>query len=291
MTTYSASVTPSAFGRVRFIMVRPSHPGNVGAAARAIKTMGFHNLCLVEPRFPDVLDQPEAQSLASGATDVLASVTIVNSLPEALAGVSLAFALTARARVLGPPPCDIREAAHASNDYLRQHPQAQVAIVLGTERSGLTNDDIALCQRICHIPANPEYSSLNVAQALQLAAWELRYALAVSESLPLLPHTEGQAQSGNEPASNEKVQALMAHWEQAVTAIGFLDPRHPKKLMPRMRHLFSRNALSIDEVDMLRGLCTAMIRTASQGKKQDDELSPQTVDNTADNLRANRKQT
>lgn len=264
MTTQTASATPSAFSRVRFIMVRPSHPGNVGAAARAIKTMGFHDLCLVEPRFPDMLDQPEARSLASGATDVLASVSIVDSLAEALGAVSLAFALTARARVLGPPICDIREAARAGDDYLHLHPQARIAIVLGTERSGLTNEDIALCQRICHIPANPEYSSLNVAQALQLAAWEFRYALAVSESLPLLPHTDGRPQNGDEPASNEKVQALITHWEQAVTAIGFLDPAHPKKLMPRMRHLFSRNELSNDEVDMLRGLCTAMIKTVSK---------------------------
>src|SRR5690606_2133594 len=108
-----------AFEQVRFIMVHPSHPGNVGAAARAIKTMGFHDLCLVAPRFPDVLEQPEAQSLASGATDVLASVRIVPTLEEALAPVTLAFALTARARVLGPPACDIREAAQVSCGHLR----------------------------------------------------------------------------------------------------------------------------------------------------------------------------
>src|SRR3546814_12280177 len=103
-----------AFSRVRFIMVHPSQPGNVGAAARAIKTMGFHDLCLVAPRFPDVLDLPEAQSLASGATDVLAAVSIVPTLAQALAPVTLAFALPARARVLGPPPCAIREAALAA---------------------------------------------------------------------------------------------------------------------------------------------------------------------------------
>src|SRR3546814_2164790 len=121
-------------------MVHPSHPGNVGAAARAIKTMGFHDLCLVAPRFPDVLDLPEAQSLASGATDVLAAVSIVPTLAQALAPVTLAFALTARARVLGPPPCDIREAALAAREHL-QGALGPVAIVLGTERSGLTNED------------------------------------------------------------------------------------------------------------------------------------------------------
>ena len=253
-----------AFSRVRFIMVHPSHPGNVGAAARAIKTMGFQNLCLVAPRFPDVLDLPEAHSLASGAGDVLAAVSIVPTLAEALAPVTLAFALTARARMLGPPACDIREAAGLGCQHLNSYPDGQIAIVLGTERSGLTNDDIALCQRICHIPANPEYSSLNVAQALQLAAWEMRYALALSASLPLLPQTDGHAQAGDEPASNEKIQALMTHWEQALISVQFLDPLHPKKLMPRMRHMFARNALSKDEVDMLRGLCTAMIKTANK---------------------------
>ena len=136
--------------------------------------------------------------------------------------------------------------------------------MLGTERSGLTNQDIALCQRICHIPANPEYSSLNVAQALQLAAWELRYALISSRDQPLVPRTEKQAVApGSLPAANDKVQAFMAHWQEALVSIGFLDPQHPKKLMPRMRHLFTRNELSQDEVDMMRGVCTAMIRAAS----------------------------
>lgn len=251
-----------AFARVRFIMVRPSHPGNVGAAARAIKTMGFHDLCLVAPRFPDVLQQPDAQSLASGATDVLASVRIVPTLEEALAPVTLAFALTARARVLGPPACDIRVAAQTSCQHLQSTSHGRIAIVLGTERSGLTNEDIALCQRVCHIPANPEYSSLNVSQALQLAAWELRYTLASAAALPLLPSTDGQPDAGSQVASNDKVQALMTHWEQAITEVKFLDPKHPKRLMPRMRHMFGRNGLTQDEVDMLRGLCTAMIKTA-----------------------------
>ncbi len=263
MTQTFSPETAHAFSRVRFIMVHPSHPGNVGAAARAIKTMGFHDLCLVAPRFPDVLDLPEAQSLASGATDVLAAVNIVPTLEQALAPVTMAFALTARARMIGPPPCDIREAAKLSCSHI-QETHGLVAIVLGTERSGLTNEDIALCHRVCHIPANPEYSSLNVAQALQLAAWELRYALATAASLPLLPVTDGRAQAGDEPAPGEKVQAFMLHWEQALIEVGFLDPAHPKKLMPRMRHLFGRNALSRDEVDMLRGLCTAMIKAAQK---------------------------
>ncbi|WP_454004914.1 RNA methyltransferase [Alcaligenes sp. Marseille-Q7550] len=261
MTQTQASAFNDNFDRVRFIMVQPSHPGNVGAAARAIKTMGFGDLCLVDPQDPGVLQDPQAISLASGATDVLASALIVPTLARALEPVTLAFALTARPRYLGPPPADIRRTAELSRDHLRSHSGA-VAIVLGTERVGLANEHIAQCQYVCHIPANPEYSSLNVAQALQLAAWELRYALIAAQGADLIPHTEGKADPGKELATQDKVQALMAHWEQAIESVKFLDPRHPKKLVPRMRHLFARNQLTVDEVDMLRGLCTAMIKTA-----------------------------
>jgi len=269
--------TPAGnFSRVRFIMVRPSHPGNVGAAARAIKTMGFHDLCLVEPRYSDILSHPEALALASGATDVLDTAQIVPSLADALAPVTLGFALTARPRDLGPPVCDIRQAAEFGREHLAAHGSGIVGIVLGTERSGLTNEDIAQCQRICHIPANPEYSSLNVAQALQLAAWEMRYALATDAGVPMLPASEKASPAlGDEPAPNGKIQAFLAHWEQALIAIGFLNPQHPKKLMPRMRHLFSRCELSRDEVDMMRGVCTAMLRTAPLSAS---DLSTETVD-------------
>lgn len=262
---YNPPMTSSAypFSQLRFIMVHPSHPGNVGAAARAIKTMGFHQLCLVAPRYPDVHHLPEALSMASGATDVLAAASVYPSLRAALAPVTLAYALTARPRLMGPQACDIRVAATDSCRHIIET-QGQVAIVLGTERTGLTNEDIALCQHVCHIPANPEYSSLNVAQALQLAAWELRYALTQAVALPLLPSTQGSPDPGSALASLEKTHALVDHWEQALTAIGFLDPAHPKKLMPRMRHLLVRNQLSEDEVAMLRGMCTAMIKAANQ---------------------------
>jgi tRNA/rRNA methyltransferase len=252
-----------AFSRVRFIMTQPSHPGNVGSAARAIKTMGFSELVLVEPKLPDMASQPEAVALASGAVDVLERIQVFGTLEEALAPATLAFALTARVRDLGPPPCDIRQAAEVASQHLAGTSDGCVAIVLGTERAGLTNAQIALCHRICHIPANPEYSSLNVAQALQLAAWEMRYALLQDQGATLLPtSTAQQPDPGAAPADGAAVQALLAHWEEALVAVQFLDPAHPKKLMPRMRHLFSRQALSRDEVDMLRGVCTAMLNTA-----------------------------
>ena len=265
----------SDFSRVRFIMTEPSHPGNVGSASRAIKTMGFENLVLVAPKTPEINLQPEAIALASGAGDVLAAAETFVDLKDALAPVTFAFALTARERELGPPACDIREAAHLAQRHLREHPEGCVALVVGTERSGLTNEHIALCHRVCHIPANPAYSSLNVSQAMQLGAWELRYALLqdtltpngytaditappVSLLQPKLPAKD----RGSQPASGEAVQALLTHWQEALEAVGFLDPEHPKKLMPRMRHLFNRTDLSKDEVDMLRGVCTAMIATA-----------------------------
>lgn len=245
-------------------MVHPSHPGNVGAAARAIKTMGFHDLVLVAPRHSHLGVHADALALASGATDVLADLQEVATLEDALAPVTMAFALTARPREIGPPACDIRAAATASCQHLLSHDTARVAIVLGTERAGLSNEHIALCHRVCHIPANPHYSSLNVAQAAQLVAWELRYALSSATSVPLLPDTHGALDSGQEPAQSRDVLALIDHLENALVATDFLDPAHPKKLMARMRHLLGRCSLTRDETNMLRGVCTAMIKTAEK---------------------------
>jgi len=245
-------------------MVRPSHPGNIGAAARAIKTMGFHDLCLVAPRHPHPGAHPDAVALASGAADVLTSMQEVDTLEQALEPVTLAFALTARPREIGPPACDIRQAATLGRDHLQAHGTGRVAIVLGTERAGLDNDQIALCHRLCHIPANPEYSSLNVAQAAQLTAWELHYALASLQGQPLLPATHGTRDPGSEPATASDLHGLFKHLEQALIATGFLDPAHPKKLMVRMQHLLGRNNLTRDEANMLRGVCKAMIKTADQ---------------------------
>ena len=250
-----------AFSHVRFVMVQPSHPGNVGSAARAIKTMGFSQLVLVEPRYPDMLTSDEAVALASGATDILDRAQVYDTLEEALAPVTMAFALTARPRDLGPPAGDIRQSAQWAREHLAQHADGQVAVLLGTERAGLTNAQIGLCHRICHIPANPQYSSLNVAQALQLAAWELRYALMPQQAEPATPvaAVASSRSPGAEPASGQATEAFLTHWQQALIDIGFLDPAHPKKLMPRMRHMFGRNALTKDEVDMLRGVCTAIL--------------------------------
>lgn len=275
------------FQSFAFVMVRPSHPGNVGACARAIKTMGFSRLILVDPILDDVCKHPNAISMASGAVDVLESCIVVNTLEEALSNIQLAFALTARARIMGPTAVDIRQAAAESvehldknidtldstiqnqennHNHIKENISNNIAFVLGTESAGLNNHDIALCQRICHIPASPIYSSLNVSQAAQLVAWELRYALVNKLNQPLLPVTYGAPEQGSELASNQDVQAFIKHLEQALIAINFLDPKHPRKLMLRLQHLFNRSNLSVNENKMLRGICSSMINSVNQSK-------------------------
>lgn len=250
------------FNQIRFIMVEPSHPGNVGAAARAIKTMGFNQLCLVNPKLPHIITHDQAIAMASGATDVLENTHTFNTLEDALAPVSLAFALTARPRYIGPPARTIRQSAHISAQHALEHSKAEIAIVLGTERTGLENSAINQCQYVSYIPANPDYSSLNVAQALQLAAWELRHALLEAQDLHIDLRTPGKPNEADEPATQAQVRDFLVHWEQALIDIDFLDPKHPKKLQLRMQQLFTRSQLSQTEVAMLRGVCTAMIKTA-----------------------------
>lgn len=230
----------AALSRIRVVLVRTSHPGNIGAAARALKNMGLSRLYLVEPRsFPD----PEAVSRASGATDVLDSVVVTDSLQAALQGVSLAAALTARRRELAAPMQWAREAA--GNLFERAVAGEDVALVFGNETFGLSNEDLALCQVPVMIPANPEYSSLNLGAAVQVMAYELRMAQGVN----------GAAPSNTEPlATIDEVEALMTHIEQATIASGFFNPANPKRLMPRLRRMFGRITLERDEVNILRGM-------------------------------------
>jgi tRNA/rRNA methyltransferase len=250
-----------AFSRIRYVLSAPSHPGNVGSAARAAKTMGFDDLWLANPKTAHMQHTDEAIALASGAADTLANIQTADTLAHALAPITLSFALTARPRDLGPPACDIRQAAILAREHLLNRPDGRVAVVLGCERSGLSNAEVAQCQYICHIPANPLYSSLNIAQALQLAAWEMRYALIdPTERLPSTPAL--QDDPGRQPASQAAVAALLKHWQEALIAVQFLDPERPKKLVARMQHLFNRSQMTQDEVDMMRGVCTAIISSS-----------------------------
>lgn len=242
------SRSPSGgFTSTRFVLVEPSHPGNVGAAARALKTMGFSRLVLVAPRVPHVQSDPEAVAMASGADDVLASAHVVSTLGEALSGVHWSIALTARTREYGPPRLAPRAAAaHACT----QVESGDIALVFGNERTGLANEHVEQCSALAHIPANPAYSSLNLAQAVQVLAYELRVVFLEQASEP----AQLRAADTGTLAQSDEIERMYLHLENALIALDFLDPRNPKKLMPRLRRLFARTGLEREEVNILRGI-------------------------------------
>ncbi|ENO80094.1 RNA methyltransferase [Thauera sp. 63] len=236
---------PLALDRIRVVLSRTSHPGNIGAAARAMKTMGLRQLWLVAPAsFPNEI----ATARASGAADLLESARVVGSLEEALADTVFSAALTARRRELSLPRMHAREAAV---EIVGRTVDGDVALVFGNETSGMTNEEVALCSLPVTIPTDPEFSSLNLGAAVQLLAYELRMA-ATSPSPP-------QDLQG-EPATHADFESFMAHLEQAVTASGFHDPKNPKRLLPRMRRMFNRVRLEREEVALLRGMLTTFER-------------------------------
>ncbi len=229
----------------RFILVGVSHAGNVGAAARAMKVMGFSDLVLVAPRFVDVLSRDETVAMASGAADVLARARVVASLAEALEGVSHACATAMTPRDFGPPteaPRDHLPTVAASG--------ATLGFVFGSERYGLANEDVYRCHACLSIPTHPGYGSLNLAQAVQILAYEWRQALG---GFPVAPRTLDASR-----ADGAAVQGLLEHWQRALVHIGHLDPAAPKKLLPRLNQLVNRAGLSQDEVHLLRGIATSM---------------------------------
>ena len=240
--------TPS-LDPTRFVLINTSHAGNVGSAARAMKVMGFSDLVLVAPRWPDVLVREEAVAMASGATDVLAKARVVGSLAEALEGVTFACATAMTPRDFGPATFAPRERfpALAAEGH-------RVAFVFGGERFGLANDDVYRCHACISIPTDPAYGSLNLAKAMQVLAYEWRQALG---GFGVAPRTQPVAW-----ADGAAVQGLLAHWQQALVDIGFLDPAAPKKLVPRLNQLANRAALTAEEVHILRGIATAMQRVA-----------------------------
>ena len=228
---------------IRFVLCETAHPGNIGAAARALKTMGLRRLVLVAPeRYPD----PQAEWLASGATDVLKAAQVCASLDEALAGSTFAVACTSRTREIAVPAVSAREAAARVIAVARRQP---AALVFGNETFGLTGEQVNRCQLLATSPANPEYASLNVAAAVQVFAYELRVA-ALGGAIP--------AARAPKLASHEEVERFYEHLERAMVEGGFLNPEHPKKLMPRMRRLFGRANLEKEEVNILRGIIKAL---------------------------------
>ncbi|WP_370652023.1 RNA methyltransferase [Caballeronia sp. TF1N1] len=247
MDTNQFIAPAGGFTSTRFILVEPSHPGNVGAAARALKTMGFARLVLVAPRVADVKNEPEAIAMASGADDVLASAHVVDTLADALVGVRWSVALTARMREYGPPQMPPRALAERAHELVRH---GDIALVFGNERTGLSNADVERCSALAHIPANPAYSSLNLAQAVQVLAYELR--VAFQEPASELTLVEPAAHVAG--ASSDEIEGMYAHFEEALVALEFLDPANPKKLMSRVRRLFARSGLEREEVNILRGI-------------------------------------
>ena len=244
---------PAVLDRIRVVLSHPSHPGNIGAAARAMKTMGLSRLVLVNPKvFPDA----QADAMAAGATDLLVQAEVVTSLSEALSGTMLAMAMTARRRELAVPALWARDAAA---ELVATATTGDVALVFGNETSGLSNEELGQCRCWAMIPVNPEFSSLNLAAAVQVMCYELRLA-ALDPGLP--PVISG----AGELASHDEVERLIAHIERAALSSEFLDPASPKRLIPRLRRMFSRAAPEKKEVDILRGLFAALERAASDPK-------------------------
>jgi tRNA/rRNA methyltransferase len=243
-------INTSLFKRLRFVLVETSRAGNIGAAARAMKTMGFDQLVLVNPRFPDMLTDPEAIAFASGAGDVLAGARIVGSIGEALEGCNFAAAVSARLREFSPPLW----APRAFAGHVAATGELRPALIFGNERFGLPNQIVEQCNVLINIPANPAYSSLNLAQAAQVLAYECRVA-AEGDAV-----VSGAVGFHGDSASLEQVEGMYAHLEQALVAIEFLDADHPKKLMSRLKRLFSRTQLETEEVNILRGIARQILK-------------------------------
>lgn len=249
---------PSPLASLRIILSHPSHPGNIGAAARAMKTMGLSRLTLVAPRhFP----HEEATARASGAADLLEQATVCATLDEALADVTLVAGMTARRRDLSVPFHWSREGAAALIEGTRQgeNGKSEVALLFGNETAGLSNDELARCHLGIMIPANPDYSSLNLGAAVQLMSYELRLATATPGLVPV---------SEFAPATQESIEGLYSHWERVAIHTGFLDPSQPKRLMQRLRRLFSRTRLEHDEVSILRGFLSTVEQSKLRRKHE-----------------------
>lgn len=230
-----------SLANIRIVLLETSHPGNLGAVARAMKVMGLSDLRLVTPRC--AIDG-EARARASGAVDVLEAARFCASLDDALADTVLTAACTARRRDLPHPAYTPRQAAP---ELLKLAAVGPVAVVFGSETFGLSNEQLMKCRWLINIPTNPDYASLNLGAAVQVVAYELRSSLA---DAPMdLP--------GFEPATHQAVEALLAEMERTLVDIGFLDPAHPKRLMPRLRRFFARSGLEKEEVAIWRGILAA----------------------------------
>jgi tRNA/rRNA methyltransferase len=255
--------------QTRFILINTSHAGNVGGTARAMKTMGFADLVLVAPRWPNVLRREETIQRASGALDVLDSARIVDTLDEALDGLTHLCATAMTPRDFGPPTVTPRahfeslskterDREYSQGLEAKTMPERGVGFLFGSERFGMRNEDVYRCHACLSIPSNPAFGSLNLAAAVQVLAYEWRLALGGFAVQAAAVETE--------LADARQVAGMLAHLESALTAIGFLDPQAPKKLMPRLNQLFNRAAVTQEEIHILRGMAKAMTQLAEGGQ-------------------------
>jgi tRNA/rRNA methyltransferase len=235
----------------RVVLCQTSHPGNIGSAARAMKTMGLKHLYLVKPHsFPDA----HATALSTGAADLLENAIVTETLSEALTGCAFAIGLSARKRSLSHTLVNVREAAVEASKLATQQP---IALVFGNETSGLSNAELDCCQMLAMIPANPEYTSLNLAAAVQIVCYELRMAILGGD-------LDRPVQS--ELATNEAVEGFYEHLEETLLTIGYINPRAPKKLMERIRRIYARIKLEKEEVNLLRGILTLSVNPKKHSK-------------------------
>lgn len=234
----------SALKNIRIVLTRPSHPGNIGAAARAMRTMGLRDLRLVAPReFPS----DEATTRASGAVDVLERARVHERLADAVSDCVLVVATSSRHRELRHETMDARSAARE----LIAQSSKQVALVFGNETTGLTAEEAGICNIWAHIPADESYASLNLAAAVQVFAYELRTAATLPDVLQMMEQEFA-------PATTEQVAQLQAHFERTMTEVGFFNPENPKRLLPRLQRLWARARLEVEEVNILRGFLNSV---------------------------------
>lgn len=231
-----------SLSQIKIVLVETSHPGNIGAVARAMKTMAMDKLCLVNPKlFPS----PDATARASGADDVLTNALIFKTLPEAIADCQLVLGASARCRTISWPELTPRECAEK---VMSHEPCDNVAIVFGRENSGLKNHELDLCHYLLRIPCNSDYSSLNIAAAVQVICYELFVAAGVQKSVEI-------GDKGESPlAMNEQMESFYSHLQQALVDIGFMQPGKSKSIMRRLRRIYNRIQLDTKELDILRGI-------------------------------------
>lgn len=235
---------------IRIVLIQTSHPGNIGAAARAMKTMGLSELYLVAPQqFP----HPKAEEMASNAGDVLANAVVVETLDEAIGECVLVVGTSARSRVIPWPMLTPRALAEKVK---QESPTAQIAILFGCEQSGLSNEELQRCHFHIQIPANSEYSSLNIAAAVQIIAYELRVASLEAPSIETDDNWDYRF------ANADEMEKFFAHLQAVLIELDFLKLSAPRKLMARLRRLFTRARPDVNEINILRGILTAV-----EGKK------------------------